>query len=275
MDIGKDTLIALDNAGLSISNKWLVREVTMSVSAGEIVTLIGPNGSGKSTTAKMALGIMAPSEGGVYRQKNARVSYVPQKLSIDWTMPLRVDRFISLTRFLTKNEIKKVLSMTETEHLYDAEVRTLSGGEFQRVLLARAIACSPQFLVLDEPVQGVDFNGEIALYKLIEKIRNELNCGIILISHDLHVVMSSTDRVICLNGHVCCSGTPAVVATEPEFRALFGDRAANELAFYKHRHDHEHLPDKTIKKINEGESDTSAQFERENTSQVIVKRHAG
>ncbi len=274
MDIGKDTLVALNNAGLSISNKWLVREVTMSVRAGEIVTLIGPNGSGKSTTAKMALGIMAPSEGDVYRKEDARISYVPQRLSIDWTMPLRVDRFISLTRFSTKKEIKKVLSMTETEHLCDAEVRTLSGGEFQRVLLARAIACSPQFLVLDEPVQGVDFNGEIALYKLIEKIRNELNCGIILISHDLHVVMSSTDRVICLNGHVCCSGTPAVVATEPEFRALFGDRAANELAFYKHHHDHEHLSDKTIRKISEGEQDTSVNFERTNTKQVKVKRHA-
>ena len=275
MNVGKDTLVALDNAGLSISNKWLVREVTMKVNAGEIVTLIGPNGSGKSTTAKMALGIMAPSEGSVYRCENARVSYVPQKLSIDWTMPLDVNRFISLTRFLDKKAVKKALSMTETEHLYNAEVRTLSGGEFQRVLIARAIAHSPQFLVLDEPVQGVDFNGEIALYKLIENIRNELNCGIILISHDLHVVMSTTDRVICLNGHVCCSGTPAVVATEPEFRALFGDRAANELAFYKHQHDHEHLPDKTIRKIKEGELHTSAQVERENTSQVIVSRHVG
>ena len=274
MNVGNDTLVALDNAGLSISNKWLVREVTMSVSAGEIVTLIGPNGSGKSTTAKMALGIMAPSEGSVYRRENARVSYVPQRLSIDWTMPLKVNRFISLTKFLGKKEIKKVLSMTETEHLFDAEVRTLSGGEFQRVLLARAIACSPQFLVLDEPVQGVDFNGEIALYKLIEKIRNELNCGIILISHDLHVVMSSTDRVICLNGHVCCSGTPAVVATEPEFRTLFGDRAANELAFYKHQHDHEHLADKTIRKISEGEQDAGVHFEKKNTDQVRVKRHA-
>ena len=248
MNIGKDTLVALDNAGLSISNKWLVREVTMSVSAGEIVTLIGPNGSGKSTTAKMALGIMAPSEGGVYRQKNARVSYVPQKLSIDWTMPLRVDRFISLTRFLTKNEIKKVLSMTETEHLYDAQVRTLSGGEFQRVLLARAIACSPQFLVLDEPVQGVDFNGEIALYKLIEKIRNELNCGIILISHDLHVVMSSTDRVICLNGHVCCSGTPMDVAKNNEYKNLFGEKASQILTVYEHKHDHVHSDEGQIKK---------------------------
>ena len=274
MNIGKDTLVALHNAGLSISNKWLVRKVTMSVSAGEIVTLIGPNGSGKSTTAKIALGIMTPSEGSVYRRENIRVSYVPQRLSIDWTMPLKVNRFISLTGFLGKKEIKRALSMTETEYLYDAEVRTLSGGEFQRVLLARAIACSPQLLVLDEPVQGVDFNGEIALYKLIEKIRNDLNCGIILISHDLHVVMSSTDRVICLNGHVCCSGTPAVVATEPEFRALFGDRAANELAFYKHQHDHEHLPDKTIRKINEGEQDTSVQFEKRTHNQVKVKRHA-
>ena len=274
MNVGKDTLVALDNAGLSISNKWLVREVTMKVSAGEIVTLIGPNGSGKSTTAKMALGIMAPSEGSVYRRENARVSYVPQRLSIDWTMPLDVNRFISLTRFLDKKVVKKALSMTETEHLYNAEVRTLSGGEFQRVLIARAIAHSPQFLVLDEPVQGVDFNGEIALYKLIENIRNELNCGVILISHDLHVVMSTTDRVICLNGHVCCSGTPAVVATEPEFRALFGDRAANELAFYKHQHDHEHLSDKTIRKISEGEQDTSTQFERKNAEQVKVKRHA-
>ena len=274
MNVGKDTLVALDGAGISISNKWLVREVTMSVSAGEIVTLIGPNGSGKSTTAKMALGIMTPSEGSVYRRENARVSYVPQRLSIDWTMPLRVNRFISLTRFLHKKEVKRVLSMTETEHLYDAEVRTLSGGEFQRVLLARAMAQSPQFLVLDEPVQGVDFNGEIALYKLIEKIRNELNCGIVLISHDLHVVMSSTDRVICLNGHVCCSGTPAVVATEPEFRALFGDRAANELAFYKHHHDHEHLADQTVRKIKEVEPNASAQLGRKDTSHVSVKRNA-
>ena len=273
MNVGKDTLVALDGAGLSISNKWLVREVSMSVSAGEIVTLIGPNGSGKSTTAKMALGIMKPSEGSVYRRENARVSYVPQRLSVDWTMPLRVNRFVSLTRFLEKKEIKIALSMTETEHLYDAEVRTLSGGEFQRVLLARAIAHSPQFLVLDEPVQGVDFNGEIALYKLIEKIRNELNCGIVLISHDLHVVMSSTDRVICLNGHVCCSGTPEVVATEPQFRSLFGDRAVNELAFYKHHHDHEHLADQTVRKITEVEPNASAQLGRENISHVSVKRN--
>ena len=273
MNVGKNTLVALNNAGLCISNKWIVREVTMSVSAGEIVTLIGPNGSGKSTTAKMALGIIAPSEGSVYRREDARISYVPQKLPIDWTMPLRVSRFISLTRFVDKREIKRILSLTETEHLYDAEVRTLSGGEFQRILNARALANSPQLLVLDEPVQGVDFNGEIALYKLIEKIRKELDCGIILISHDLHVVMSKTDRVICLNGHVCCSGTPAVVATEPAFRTLFGDRAADQLAFYKHQHDHEHLLDQSVKNVNNDELDVSPKIDKEITSHAKSKQN--
>ncbi len=273
MNVGKNTLVALDNAGLCVSNKWLVRGVTMSVSTGEIVTLVGPNGSGKSTTAKIALGIMVPSEGDLYRREKARVSYVPQKLPINWTMPLRVDRFISLTRVVEKKEIKRVLSLTETGHLYNAEVRALSGGEFQRILLARAIAQSPQLLVLDEPVQGVDFNGEIALYKLIEKIRSEINCGIILVSHDLHVVMSKTDRVICLNGHVCCSGTPAKVATDPAFRTLFGDRAADELAFYKHQHHREHPSDQLLKNGINDEYGASSQISKKITRNVKGKQN--
>ena len=246
MNVDKETLVALDGAGISIANKWLVREVSMSVSAGEIVTLIGPNGSGKSTTAKLALGIMTPSEGSVYRRENARVSYVPQRLSIDWTMPLRVNRFISLTRFLEKKEIKRVLSMTETEHLYDAEVRTLSGGEFQRVLLARAIGKKPELLVLDEPVQGVDFSGEVALYALIKKISESLKCGILLISHDLHVVMSATDHVVCLNGHVCCSGSPVDVAKNKNYKELFGEQSSQLLSIYEHEHNHVHSSDGNI-----------------------------
>ena len=163
---------------------------------------------------------------------------------------------------------------TGTEHLQNAQVRNLSGGEFQRVLLARAVINKPELLVLDEPVQGVDFNGEIALYRLIEKIRTELNCGIILISHDLHVVMSSTDRVICLNGHVCCSGSPEAVALAPEFRSLFGERAANELAFYRHNHDHEHLPDRTVRRLNESKLHPHADFGREAAEDKDLKRHA-
>jgi len=236
-------LVVLRNAGVDRAGKWLVRGVSMTVDAGEIVTLIGPNGSGKSTTAKMALGVYQPDEGEVERQQSLRIGYVPQKFSIDWTLPLTVKRFMSLTRQVAETDLLAAMKSTETRHLANEEVRTLSGGEFQRVLLARAMASKPELLVLDEPVQGVDFNGEIALYDLIKDIRDDLNCGVLLISHDLHVVMAATDRVICLNGHVCCSGTPKSVASSDEYKALFGARAASGLAIYEHHHDHQHLPD--------------------------------
>ena len=245
-------LISLDNAGVYRSNRWLVRGVSMTVEAGEIVTLIGPNGSGKSTTAKMTLGVLDADEGQAWRKANLRASYVPQKLDVNWTLPISVRRFLQLTNGATKKQMEMALSATETLHLANAQMSKLSGGEFQRVLLARAILRSPEFLVLDEPVQGVDFNGEIALDKLIEDIRNKLNCGVLLISHDLHVVMSTTDRVICLNGHVCCSGTPANVASSDEFKSLFGERAASGLALYEHQHDHEHLPDGRIRRGDDG-----------------------
>lgn len=241
-------LVSLENAGIHKADRWLVRGVSMTVKAGEIVTLIGPNGSGKSTTAKMTLGVLDADEGQVWRKPGLRASYVPQKLDINWTLPLSVRRFLELTNRATETQMESALSATETLHLANDQMSKLSGGEFQRVLLARAILRSPEFLVLDEPVQGVDFNGEIALYKLIEAIRNRLNCGVLLISHDLHVVMSTTDRVICLNGHVCCSGTPAKVASSSEFRSLFGDHAASGLAFYEHHHDHDHLPDGRIRR---------------------------
>ena len=240
-------LVSLDNAGIYRTGKWLVRGVTMTVEPGEIVTLIGPNGSGKSTTAKMALGVLDPDEGTAHQRPALRVGYVPQKLAVDWTLPLTVRRFLRLTGRVGQKEANGAMLATETLHLAKAEVRTLSGGEFQRVLLARAIARAPELLVLDEPVQGVDFNGEIALYELIKKIRDDLHCGILLISHDLHVVMAATDRVICLNGHICCSGTPTSVASSAEYKALFGARAAAGLAVYEHSHDHEHLPDGRVR----------------------------
>lgn len=240
-------LVTLADAGIHRAGRWLVRGITLAVEPGEIVTLIGPNGSGKSTTAKMALGLLKPDEGSASRRPDLRVSYVPQKLSIDWTLPLTVARFMQLTGSVTKASAAKALAATEAGHLADAEVRTLSGGEFQRVMLARAMAREPDLLVLDEPVQGVDFTGEIALYDLIKRIRDETGCGILLISHDLHVVMAATDRVICLNGHVCCSGTPTAVASSAEYKALFGARAASTLAVYEHHHDHTHLPDGRVR----------------------------
>jgi len=238
-----EALVTLDNAGVHRAGRWLVRGVEFSIDAGEIVTLIGPNGSGKSTTAKMALGILKPDEGTIRRRPDLRIAYVPQKLQVDWTLPLTVRRFMRLTGNASVTDANDAMAATGVSHLATAEVRTLSGGEFQRVMLARAIARKPDLLVLDEPVQGVDFSGEIALYDLIKRIRDEIQCGILLISHDLHVVMAATDRVICLNGHVCCSGLPTVVASSPEYKALFGARAAPTLAVYEHHHDHLHLPD--------------------------------
>ena len=247
MSSEKNTLVKLENAGYSQNNKWLVRGVSLEVEKGKIVTLIGPNGSGKSTTAKIALGIYKKIEGKVEKYTK-KVGYVPQRVSIAWTLPLRVNDFMVLTENLKDDAINEALSLTGVEHLKNKNLGSLSGGEFQRVLLARAISKKPELLVLDEPVQGVDFTGEIALYELIKKISDELNCGILLISHDLHTVMSATDHVVCLNGHVCCSGSPIDVAENHEYKALFGDQASQILSRYEHKHDHVHTSKGDIKK---------------------------
>ncbi len=240
---GAKPLVSLNNVGIRRNGRWLVRGVDFSVSPGEIVTLIGPNGSGKSTSAKAAIGVLKPDEGTVERLSGLKVGYVPQKLAVDWTLPLTVRRLMTLTGPLADKEMMAALEAAGMAHMLDAEVQHLSGGEFQRALMARAIARKPDLLVLDEPVQGVDFSGEIALYDLIKQIRNNTGCGILLISHDLHVVMAETDTVICLNGHVCCRGTPQTVSQSPEYVRLFGSRAAQTLAVYSHHHDHTHLPD--------------------------------
>ncbi|MCB8838986.1 ATP-binding cassette domain-containing protein [Aurantimonas sp. VKM B-3413] len=242
-----EPLLSLKGVGVARAGRWLVRGIDLEVGPGEIVTLIGPNGSGKSTTAKLALGVLRPDEGSAFRRSDLAVGYVPQKVAVDWTMPLTVKRFMTLTNRLAPPEIDRALSRTGISHLSAAELRHLSGGEFQRAMLARAIARRPDLLVLDEPVQGVDFSGEIALYELIGAIREEIGCGILLISHDLHVVMAATDQVVCLNGHVCCKGTPSAVVASREYRQLFGDRAAEALAVYRHSHDHTHLPDGTVR----------------------------
>ena len=242
-----DLLVKLSNAGIFNGNKWLVRDVDLEIKKGEIVTLIGPNGSGKTTTAKIALGLHKNIKGNVERFTN-KISYVPQKVSIDWTLPLRVIDFMVLTQVLKTEDIKYALSLTGVEHLQNNNLRDLSGGEFQRVLLARAIAKKPELLVLDEPVQGVDFNGEVALYNLIKKISETLKCGILLISHDLHVVMSATDYVVCLNGHVCCCGTPKDVAKSDHYKELFGEKSSQLLSIYEHNHDHIHDLDGNIMK---------------------------
>ena len=243
----KNILVELHKAGFKQNNKWLVEGVSLKVEKGKIVTLIGPNGSGKSTTAKIALGIYKNIEGTVEKYTN-KVGYVPQKISIDWTLPLRVYDFMLLTEDIKDEAIDEALTLTGVMHLKNKNLGNLSGGEFQRVLIARAISKKPELLVLDEPVQGVDYTGEIALYELIKKISDTLNCGILLISHDLHTVMTATDHVVCLNGHVCCSGTPMDVAKNNEYKTLFGEQASQILTVYEHKHDHVHSDEGQIKK---------------------------
>lgn len=242
----KQKLISMRNVGVRRGGRWLVEGVALSITRGEIVTLIGPNGSGKTTTAKVATGVMKATEGEVDRVSGLRIGYVPQKLNVDRTLPLTVKRLMTLTGRFPATEVSAALEAVGVGHLANAAVQNLSGGEFQRALLARAMIRKPDLLVLDEPVQGVDFAGEVALYDLIKNIRDETQCGILMISHDLHVVMAATDTVICLNGHMCCTGTPASVVQSPEYLSLFGVRAAETLAIYQHHHDHTHLPDGSV-----------------------------
>jgi len=216
----------------------VLRHVNFVLYPGEIVTVVGPNGSGKSTFVRTLLGMIRPAEGQVTRAPGLRVGYVPQKLHLDPSLPLTVARFLRLHRRLDAAAIEALLGRVGVPGLAERELATLSGGQFQRVLLARALTGSPQLLVLDEPTQGLDQPGTAGFYRLIEDVRRELGCAVLSVSHDLHVVMSASDRVICLNGHICCEGTPSVVSNAPEYRALFGLGTGGALALYQHHHDH-------------------------------------
>ena len=239
-------LVSAEAIGLRRHGRWLARDVSLTLRRGEILSLIGPNGAGKSTVARMLAGVVRPSTGRIERARGLSIGYVPQKLSIDPTLPLTVRGLFRLTGRLGPREITAALDRVSAAHLIDMPAQTLSGGEFQRVLLARAIARSPDLLILDEPVTGVDIGGEETLYRLIAATRDRLDCGVLLISHDLHVVMAQTDQVLCLNGHVCCSGTPTQVARSAPFRALFGQRGDGVVALYQHHHDHAHDADGAI-----------------------------
>ena len=251
-DTASPVLAGASGLGVHRGGRWLLRHVDLTVRGGEIVTLIGPNGSGKTTCAKALLGLLPCDEGEAWIADGVRVGYVPQRFVVDWTLPLTVRRLMTLTDSHSRGEVEAALEEVGISHLIDAAVQTLSGGELQRALLARALVRKPDLLVLDEPVQGVDFSGEIALYGLIRDIRDRLGCGVLLISHDLHIVMAETDTVVCLNGHVCCSGTPKVVAEDPEYRKLFGPKAAEAFAVYRHEHDHTHAHDGAVVPLHDG-----------------------
>ncbi len=236
-------LIEAIGIDVSFGGRQVLHHGEARVGKGEIVTLIGPNGAGKTTMVRVMLGLHAPEKGTVIRHPGLRIGYMPQRLNIDPALPISVTRFLSLG--MLRGDVghglrHAVLKETGVAHVADSPIQQVSGGEMQRILLARALLRNPDLLVLDEPVQGVDVGGQAELYALIRGIRDQRGCGVLMVSHDLHMVMAATDHVICLNQHVCCAGHPETVSRHPEFVSLFGESVAAELSIYHHDHDHEH-----------------------------------
>lgn len=233
-------LIKISNLEVKYGSKFVLKNMNLSLKAGEIVTIVGPNGSGKTTLFKAIIGTVPLSKGTIEINPNLRIGYVPQQLKIDQTLPITVERFLKLSNINFEKSQDKTELILGSKDLLDVQINSLSGGEMQRVLLARALINDPQILLLDEATRGLDQPGVAAFYRKIENIRKSTNCAILMISHDLHVVMSSSDRVICVNGHICCQGTPEIVATSPEYQALFGGDVDGTFALYRHHHDHKH-----------------------------------
>ncbi len=233
-------LIEASSIGVRFGDQSILHDISMSVVPGEIVTIVGPNGSGKTTLLRALTGSVKLSSGTIIRRADLRIGYAPQRLTIDKTLPITVDRFLSITDKASRSERQSALADAGIEALENKQLAALSGGQFQRALLARAILRKPNLLALDEPTQGLDQPATVAFYRLIERVREQTGCGVLMVSHDLHVVMSASDRVLCVNGHICCEGTPTVVSEAPEYRAMFGSGTAGALALYQHHHDHSH-----------------------------------
>ncbi len=234
------SLIATRDMSIVLNGRTILQDVDIDIASGEIVTIVGPNGSGKSTLLRALIGALPPATGHVTRQPGLRIGYVPQKLAIDSALPMTVRRFLSLPTRISNAAAAQALMQAGVPDLGQHQMADLSGGQFQRVLLARALLDNPQLLLLDEATQGLDQPGSAAFYRQIEDVRRNLGCAVVMVSHDLHVVMAASDRVLCINGHVCCEGTPDIVASAPEYRALFGSGTQGALALYRHEHSHSH-----------------------------------
>ena len=233
------TLIEGIDICLTRQERTILSNVSLKIDSGDFITLIGPNGAGKSMLLKTLLGLIKPDSGRVIRKDGLRIGFVPESLNIDPTLPLSVQRFLTLNA--NKDELDdEIIAETNITDLLDRQMTNLSGGERQRVLLARALHANPEILILDEPAQNLDMSGQLNLYALMEKIFELRKIAILMVSHDLHLVMSSTQKVVCLYKHICCSGEPQAVAKDPEFISLFGQDMARLLSVYPHAHDHSH-----------------------------------
>jgi len=235
-----ELLLSAKQISYSRGQKLILDQVSFELYRGQITTIIGPNGAGKSTLSSIVNGLIDNFSGEIERQPGLRIGYLPQKVYVNTLMPLSVERLLQLTRSVLTSEVDAALAQAEVAHLKHRQVQSLSEGELKRVLLARTTLGKPDLIVLDEPTAGVDVTGELKMYELIGEFRKQLNCGILLVSHDLHLVMSKTDQVLCLNQHLCCSGLPESVSQHPEYLALFGQQSGDSIAVYTHRHDHVH-----------------------------------
>lgn len=233
-------LIELKNINMTFEQHRVLENINLTLYGNSVVTIVGPNGGGKSTLLKILLKLQKPTTGKVIHNKNVRIGYVPQKIYLDQSMPITVSRFLSLKQKASKSDIEAVLQQFSITHLSKNSMQKLSGGEMQRVLLARAVLNKPNLLVLDEPTQGVDINGQAELYQLIQQTKRQLNCAILMVSHDLHIVMKETHEVLCINRHLCCAGTPETISNDPTFIHFFGDQLSKNIAFYAHHHNHKH-----------------------------------
>jgi zinc transport system ATP-binding protein len=233
------SLVTVRDLGFSSGGREILSHIDLTINKGELVSLIGPNGAGKTTLIRAILDLIRPDSGSVTRAPGLRIGYMPQRLVIAPTLPLPVYRFLALGGRVSEAECRQALEDVGAKDIWETQVSQVSGGEFQRMLMARALLRKPELLVLDEPVQGVDVGGQTELYDLIGSLKNSHGCSVLMVSHDLHLVMSATDRVICINGHLCCAGHPEDVSRDPSFIDLFGERAAN-VALYHHHHDHHH-----------------------------------
>ena len=237
------TLIEITNLKVRYGSKIVLQNMNLSVADGEIVTIVGPNGSGKTTLFKAIIGTAPISAGKVKLRSNLKIGYVPQQLIIDQSLPITVERFLKVAQKTTANALEKALNLVGVEDILKFQMSNLSGGELQRVLLARALIGEPDILLLDEATRGLDQPGVATFYRKVDDIRKNTDCTVLMISHGLHVVMSASDRVICLNGHICCEGAPDSVASSPEYKALFGSDVDGTFALYRHHHDHSHHSD--------------------------------
>ena len=233
-------ILEVKAVSLKLSHRSLLENVNLTINSGKILTVIGPNGAGKTTLLRVALGLLQPTSGQVILQPSISIGYMPQKLQIDPTFPLTVKKLMTLACDKDTAQILPLLEEVGAAHVVDTEIQHLSGGELQRVMLARALVREPNLLVLDEPVQGVDVHGQTELYQLISKIRDQRGCAVLMVSHDLHLVMAATDEVLCLNRHICCSGSPESVTSDPAFAELFGAATAQSMAVYVHDPNHRH-----------------------------------